>query len=213
MTIGGKDMNILFVCTGNTCRSPMAAALLKEKIPQLNIQSAGIFASHHNRVNKHAIEVLRKRNITLNHETQPVTEQLLHWADLILTMTTQHKQSLIVQYPNFQEKYFTLKEYASAADKEVWDKLRKAYAEYETKRSLFIKENEFKLDNAKLEAKLAIHLEENIKRIQQLEANVINYDISDPFGGDIGVYEETVKELDTYITILATKLNKLLEDE
>src|SRR5699024_8100987 len=99
--IGGANMNILFVCTGNTCRSPMAAALLKDKMPNINVQSAGIFASVGNRANKNAIKVLQERNIDFTHKAQQVTEELLQWANLVLTMTIQHKQSLIIQYPQY----------------------------------------------------------------------------------------------------------------
>ena len=43
-------------------------------------------------------------------------------------------------------------------------------------------------------------------RIQQLEANLINYDISDPFGGELRIYRDTLKELDKYIELLTKKI-------
>src|SRR5690625_3708820 len=139
-----KGMNVLFVCTGNTCRSPMAEALVKHKSPQTFVQSAGIFAGKNSRANHHTIEALKKKGIALDHLSQPVTEELLHWADLVITMTTQHKQSIIIEYPNFQEKYYTLKEYVSDADKQVWDELKKANADLEEKRSQFMQKNKHK---------------------------------------------------------------------
>lgn len=107
-------MNILFVCTGNTCRSAMAAAVM-DKIAVENdldvfIESAGLFATEGEGASKNAILALKKYGIDLSgHRTQPVTEDLLKQCDLILTMTEAHKQ-LIENLAS--GKVYTLLEYA-----------------------------------------------------------------------------------------------------
>lgn len=107
-------MNILFVCTGNTCRSPMAAYIM-EKVAVENdldvlIESAGIFAAPGEGASENAIKAMSEMGIDITeHRTQLVTKPLLDKADVVLTMTEGQKR--IIE-PTAGDKVYTLLEYA-----------------------------------------------------------------------------------------------------
>jgi protein arginine phosphatase len=88
--------NLLFVCTGNTCRSPLAAAISKRAIAgrgwsHVQVRSAGIASGPGAPASEGAIEVAAEHEIDLSgHTSQPLTPQLLAWADLVLAMSASH---------------------------------------------------------------------------------------------------------------------------
>ncbi len=107
-------MNILFVCTGNTCRSPMAAALFNkiamEKNLDVRIESAGLFANDGDRASANSIAAMKDYGIDLSsHRAKTVNGELLKQVDLALTMTVSHKTAL-EQY--LGDKVYTLCEFA-----------------------------------------------------------------------------------------------------
>ena len=113
-------MKILFVCTGNTCRSPMASAMMAQLFPAFEICSAGLMAAQNAPATAHAIAVMKEREIDLDgHRSQVVNIALLKQVDLVLTMTQGHKEAMLRSFPGFE--IYTLGEYCETADISIAD--------------------------------------------------------------------------------------------
>jgi protein-tyrosine phosphatase len=108
------SMLIVIVCTGNTCRSPMAEAILRKLVAEklgckpeeteqrgVIIASAGISATPGGGAAPEAIEVMRQHGLDLSrHESQPLSEKLVRHADLILALTGAHRQAIVRRWPD-----------------------------------------------------------------------------------------------------------------
>ena len=113
---------ILFICTGNTCRSPMAEAICKlmlarrldctaEEVEDRGyvVRSAGVAASSGSPAASHAIDVLRAMGGSLEgHRSRRVTLDLVRQADRIFAMTTDHLETLLDAVPEVQPHSFLL---------------------------------------------------------------------------------------------------------
>lgn len=101
--------SVLFVCTANQCRSPMAAALLSSLADQRGeadrwlIQSAGTWAEPDRPATQLAQTVMQRRGIALTeHRSRSVTAELLGSVDVVLVMTRHHQEALQAEFPVVQ---------------------------------------------------------------------------------------------------------------
>ena len=107
---------IVFICTGNTCRSPMAAAMAAQIFSEAGLTaevlSAGISAWPNQPASRHAISVMEEGGLCLlSHRAATTSDAILKEASLVLAMTGSHQAILLSDYPAAKEKIFTLAEY------------------------------------------------------------------------------------------------------
>jgi glycine hydroxymethyltransferase len=106
---------LLFVCTGNTCRSPMAAALARRALgdsKEWRVVSAGIGALNGQPVSAHSVSALRPLGLDISqHRAQMLTGRMIEEADYIFGLTRGHVEGIAGLYPEAAEKLFVLREF------------------------------------------------------------------------------------------------------
>lgn len=124
--------NILVVCVGNICRSPIAAALLMERYPQKNIDSAGLSAVVGHHADAKAQEVMRADGLDMSdHIAKQIDEALVVTADLILTMSTNQTKWIESRWPHCRGKTFRIGHWL---DKDIADPYQHEKSVFETTR-------------------------------------------------------------------------------
>ncbi|MCR8645103.1 low molecular weight protein arginine phosphatase [Paenibacillus sp. N1-5-1-14] len=190
-------LRILFVCTGNTCRSPLAEGLMRKLAGDagmaVEVRSAGVYASNGSPISNHSAHILREKGASDAIRSSSIHSDNVQWADLILTMTQSHKQALIQHFPDVVGKTFTFKEYTNG----------------DSGASLIQQEREELIAELSLKQALGHEITEAEKeRYYELERRVPNIDISDPFGGSLERYRMTAAEIEQEIHKLISCLHR-----
>lgn len=129
---------ILFICTGNICRSPMAEGLLRHALKSKNnvkIVSAGIGAMEGQPPSAHAIEALKRVGIDISqHRSRPLTPELVREADYVFGMTNVHVETAARLFPAAAEKIRLVREFNKSLlpeEKEIPDPIGRTLEVYE----------------------------------------------------------------------------------
>jgi len=121
---------LLTVCTANICRSPMAAGLLAhalaaqpEPLKSLEVQSAGVAAREGEPVSENSVTALKRVGINIqNHESQPLTQEIVDQAIAIFCMTETHRAMIQLQFDPPPENVYLWREFLPAGEeKEIGD--------------------------------------------------------------------------------------------
>jgi protein-tyrosine phosphatase len=100
---------ILTVCAGNVCRSPMAQALLQALLPESRVASAGLHAIEGMEIDSSVVCVMGKVGIDLSpHRARRLSREMCEQADLILVMESVHKRTIDLSYPQGRGKVHCL---------------------------------------------------------------------------------------------------------
>ncbi len=129
---------VLFVCTGNVCRSPMAEALFRRATNgrgEFRALSAGLGAMNDQPPTPHSVQAMRELGADISaHRSRALTAELVQQADYIFGMTHSHVDTIVLLYPQAADKTFLLREFDETLEefeKDISDPIGGSYEVYE----------------------------------------------------------------------------------
>jgi len=115
-------MNVLFVCTGNVCRSPMAEFFLRHEahardLP-LRVRSTGTHAWGGRAATYEGRRIMAELGVSMDdHRTLELDADVVEWADLVIGLAFEHARDVVRAHPQGEGKTFTLKELLAVLDR------------------------------------------------------------------------------------------------
>jgi protein-tyrosine-phosphatase len=124
MAEGGQLKKVLVVCTGNTCRSPMAEGWLNAKLAGKGwtAESAGVAAWDGSPASPEAVEAMREIGVDIaGHRSRGLSRGVVDGADVILAMTEGHRREIARRFPEAEQKTFLVHGFGAAPAEDVAD--------------------------------------------------------------------------------------------